>query len=443
MSTRSIRMAAGAAVLALAMMAPSALAWGGGIELEKNCSNGLGVLDTTQCSYNVAAPSGHQDVQQDAYNVNVAIPVQAAGQKQINKQDVDANVRNIAFMGEQEPKAVAVAKSGDATANGHNADVHVFAPQFADAGVHGSMSVSSSTGSADIEHSGNGDTRATGGNTGNTQDAEAKIEGEDARAVARGAIARGGNGGSNDGANGGDVKRSGNGGWAIDATIASAESEGGNGGSVGCCSNRNDDKGGRPSSSNNDKDENGCCNTGGNGGNAGNSSVTGGDATGGAGAGSTAGNGGNQWAGAGANGGTAANIALAKNVGDNANSQAWNNATSGNSSMGNTMGNYVVGGLTGGNTTYGVMAGGSATNILGVAVNQSGNVTSTSGTATQNGSPSATSSNCLTQSGSPWVSQSQNPGQSNSMSGGAVSQNAGSTQSAGQTAAPRTVSPHG
>ncbi len=398
MSTRSLKAAAAASVLALALMVPSALAWGGGIELEKNCSNGLGVLDATQCSYNVAAPSGEQETgDQKAANVNLAVPIQKIEQRQENEQEVDASVKNDAHQGFQIPIAAAVAVSGESKAYGHEAKVDVDALQTADAGVKGFMIVKSDTGSADIEESGNGDTKVIGGHTGNYQEAESEIKGEDAKAEAEGDPGKGGNGGDNYGANGGDVKDSGNGGWAVSATLAKAESEGGDGGTVGCCPKKDgEDNNNNDSSCCNREDGSKCCNSA-NGGNGGEVEVEGGKAIGGDGS-ATAGAGGTQKAGAGGAGASSANIALAKNVGDNASSKAWNDATSGYSTVGDTSGNHVLGGVTGGNETKGVMVGGSAANVLGVAVNQSGNVSSYSGTATQNGDPKAIAVNKIDQS---------------------------------------------
>ena len=423
MSTRSLKMAAGAAILALGLTVPSAFAWGG-LELEKNCSNGLGLLDTTQCSVNIATPSGDQDVHQFGLNANVAVPVQTSDQTQVNKQYTDADTYNMAIQ-KAEPVAVAVAKSGESKAYGHDADVKIFAPQYADAGVNGFMIVKSETGSADITGSGNGDTTAIGGNTGNFQDADAKIEGEGALAIAKGAIAPGGDSGSNYGASGGDVEDSGNA-WALEATLGKAESEGGDGGDA-CCADNSDGFLSSlfpPSSS--------CCNTGGAGGSGGDAGLTGGDANA-TGNGSTTGAGGTQATGAAGDGGTAANISLAKNVGDGANAQTWNSATSGNSTMGDTMGNYIVGGVSGGNKTVGVMAGGSAANVLGVAVTQNGNVTSTSGTATQNGDPKAIAENCLTQSGSTVNQQQWAAPQNSSNNAPPINQSGSNSQSAGQT----------
>ena len=437
MNKRSLKMAAAASVLALALMAPSAFAQVpdpdgglggnfGSIVLEKNCSDPLSILDTTQCSYNIAAPKGYQDVDQKAFNTNLAVPIQSTDQFQLNKQDIDADVKNVAIQGPQIPVAVAVAKSGDSKAYGHDADVYLFAPQKADASVKGFQIVASKTGSADVIGSGNGNTTAIGGNTGNFQKAESEIEGKGALAIANDAIAPGGDGGNNYGASGGDVKDSSNGGWAVDATLGLAASVGGDGGTVGCCPDGvccGDLEGSEGSA---------CCPSTADGGNGGKAEVEG-KAIGGDGGASTGGAGGTQTAGDGAAGGIATNIALAKNVGDGATSKAWNDATSGDSTMGDTNGNLIVGGNTGGNKTFGVMAGGSAANVLGVAVTQVGDVSSTSGDACQNGDPKAVAINKIDQSGvGSTVTATQDPVQ-RSKTTGTVTQDANSRQNADQT----------
>lgn len=175
-------------VIALAMMFPTAaFAYDtdgsnfGSIVLEKNCSDGLGIVDSAQCSFNVAAPKGEQEVTQKATNLNLAATRQDQYQKQYNVQAADASVENKAYLGFQLPIAAVVTFSGSSTATGHDADVDVHAHQNADAGNYGHVIAATATG--DAPTGAYGDTNANGGFTGIRQNSEAEIEGEDAVVV--------------------------------------------------------------------------------------------------------------------------------------------------------------------------------------------------------------------------------------------------------------------
>ena len=384
----------------------------GSIVLEKNCADGFGILDASQCSFNVAAPEGKLYVDQWSVTKNESDLDQDQDQKQVSVQKAFAPATNVAFQGGlQVPIAAVVTFSGPAIASGHEAKVimpHV--EQEADAGNEGHLSVSSQTGPANTEVS--GDVKGGIANTGIAQKGEAEIKGGYAKAEVEGDA--GGNGGDGDDAyaNGGDQYKAGNA-WALSATLGCSEAD-------GCCNRENDfDRFGGFDGG----DE--CCpgNT--------TSGVNGGDAnaTGGS---PKAGDGGTATGGAGGNGGNGANIAFAKNVGDNANAQQWNTATSGDANVGPTYGHEVVGGNSGMNTTSGAMVGGTASNVLGVQINQGGNVAATSGTPTNYGTATASAGNWLNQYATPTVNQSQDPYQKGLQAAG-VKQDASSTQTSDPT----------
>lgn len=430
MSRRTLKWVAGLSVLTVALVLPVSTFAAepnnvvpidrggnfGSIVLEKNCADGLGILDASQCSFNVAAPEAKQDVEQKAITANVAVPIQVQLQKQENEQKAYAPAENKAIQ-VAKPEAVIVTKSGDAKAYGHYSDV--FIPglkQEADASAEGPLTVNSDTGSADTHIHGNVD----GGNadTGNYQKGEAEIEGKYAKAETGNAEANGGDGGKAVSV-GGDNYKTGNA-VAIAPSKGEADSKGGIAVQAAVGVGVTCNKDGCPNDLNS-VDPTGsekCCPLseteaeieGDAKANGGDVCVKGGDA-GATGGDSTAGNAGNATGGAGGDGGKAIPIALAKNIGDNAKAEQFNNAISGHATGGNADGHDYNGGNTGGNKTFGVITGGTATNVIGIQVNQSGNVDAKSGDATNSGSANANSENWLKQWAQPSVNQSQNPDQ--------------------------------
>jgi len=388
-----------------------------GFFLEKNCADGLGILDASQCSFNLAAANGKQDVKQEGEAENEAKTWQDQYQEQENEQEAYAPATNLALQ-VAKSEAFTVAKSGDAKAYGHYADIYIPGlEQEAEAGVEGFMIVKNETGDANTWV--HGDVYGGNANTGNYQYGEAEIEGENAEAEAEEAESKAGDGGDAVSV-GGDQYGTSNAKGENEAE-GEAESEGGVAvqAAVGvgvtcdnntCCPSNQVDSVVDPNGS----DE--CCplnetaaniegDTSANGGEA---SINGGDNNVNAGD-SYAGDAGTANGGAGGASGIASNIALAKNIGDNAKAEVYNNATSGYANGGDAYGHAQNGGVTGANEVYGVMAGGEATNVLGIQINQHGDVWATSGSATNNAPATANAENNLEQWAEPWVKQWQDP----------------------------------
>lgn len=389
-SRKSLRLVAtGLAIttVAISLLFPVGV---GALDLERNCSDGLGIVDSAACSFNVATPTGHQMVSQAAENENVFVPRQGMIQGQanvpvsVNSADQSSVQRNLRSSAEID------VKSGDSEAVGHYgvADLSGLT-QVAVAGPIGGQDVRSDTGNANTTVG--GDTFGGIADSSASQTSRADISGGFALAAGLGWAGDGGDGGRADGGDGGDINRSGNSGWAVDATIGLAAARGGDAEAEG---------------------------------------AEGGNATTGAGGAISSGSGAAATGGAGATGGANTITSTARNVGDNPTATATGTATSGPATVGDTFGHEVVGGLTGGNTTVASMTGGTATNLLGVTFTQSGDVSSDSGAVTNSGAASASTAATNTQNANPPVTQSVNQPVVTGTNSAPNTQNANSTQTA-------------